>query len=294
MIPLMLHSPNRASDACTAASITVVVPTNGRDLESLDRAVDSANRLAGPVIIVTQADRETAEAILRRVEGRARVIRDDQRGLSRARNIGLAAVVSEWVLFLDDDAELIDDFRDVVAELGALKGVAVVTWRIRSAEGVDISRFRDQSCALSAWNFWKLSREHGALWRVADLKALNGFDDRFGLGRWAGSDEGADLMVRLLSSGRHGRYLARHASIHPAGGDGYVLRARAYGRGTGRLIRRHLMNPRVWPYAIHSVLGLGSVILPRRFLQSERRAKPLRALGIVEGVVIPERLTRRG
>jgi hypothetical protein len=287
-----MREPAAAADASVGA-ITVIIPTVIGDRPALERAVASARRHASRVIIVTQAAAEVSEELRRGLPPEVELLADDERGLSRARNIGLATVASDWVIFLDDDAELTDEFPRVVERLEGLRDHAVVTWRVRSSQGIDISRYADGDRPLSARNHWKLSREHGAIWRVEELRALGGFDDGFGLGRWAGSDEGADLMIRLLSSGRRGRYLDICASRHPASGADYVGKARSYGRGTGRLIRRHVTNPVAWPYAIRSVAGLVSVLLPARRLQSPRKAKPLRALGIVEGIIVPERFARR-
>jgi hypothetical protein len=269
------------------APLAVVVPTAGADPAALRRAVTSAVAAGAPVRVVCQEDARAAADALDGLPGDVVLVADSGLGASRARNVGLAGLDAEWVLFLDDDAELLPAFRDVLAALPHLGGCALVSWRVVDADGRDISRYPARDAWIGAWNHWSLTREHSGVWRVSDLRALGGFDERLGPGTWAGADEGADLVIRLLASGRRGRYLAITASRHPGARELGPAKARRYGRGTGQLIRAHAARPASWPYAVRTLAGLVSVLLPARFHRHSRRAKLARARGIAEGLLRP-------
>jgi glycosyltransferase involved in cell wall biosynthesis len=103
-------------------TLTVAVCTRGRPdqvratLDALDRG---APGLA--LLVVDQGDGPSPE-LARRAERdpRLTVLRDSGRGLSRARNLALAAVATDWVCFVDDDCLVADDFgAALAAELAA-------------------------------------------------------------------------------------------------------------------------------------------------------------------------------
>ena len=70
-----------------------------------------------------------------------------------------------------------------------------------------------------------------------------------------------------------------------AAGKDAVPKARAYGRGAGRVMRTHLSHPVAWPWILRTIGGLGSIVLPRRFHRFSRRAKSARAHGVIEGIL---------
>jgi hypothetical protein len=275
----------RVPDPASVPTLAIVVPTLGADPGMLGRAVSSARPWADELIVVSQAPGERRRAVDAALAAAGALVIDDPgTGAARARNLGFARVTAEWVLFLDDDAELLPTFADVVAVLGRARE-SLISWRVVSPAGVPISGFYRRDEPITPFNHWRLTREHNTLWRSDHLRRLGGFDDRLGPGRWAGAEECSDLVMRLLASGRRARYLATTASVHPDSAGLAVPKARAYGRGAGRVMRTHLSHPVAWPWILRTIGGLGSIVLPRRFHRFSRRAKSARAHGVIEGIL---------
>jgi hypothetical protein len=261
------------------------VPTIGASPAMLGRALSSARRWADELIIVSQAPGERRGTVEAAVTAEAATfLEDDGGGAARARNIGLAQVSARWVLFLDDDADLLPAFAEVLEALEAAPA-SVVSWRVVSPAGIPIAAFSARAAAITPFNHWRLTREHNTLWRTDHLRALGGFDDRLGPNRWAGAEECSDLIMRLLGSGRRARYIPVTASVHPDDALLSPSKARSYGRGAGRVMRKHLTRPTAWPWILRTVGGLGSIALPRRFHRFPRRAKWARAYGMLEGAL---------
>jgi GT2 family glycosyltransferase len=96
----------------TTPTLTVAVCTRGRP-EKVRAALDALDLGAPgvPLLVVDQGD-EPSDELVRRAErdGRLRVLHDGGRGLSRARNLVLRSVGSDWIAFVDDDCRVAPGF----------------------------------------------------------------------------------------------------------------------------------------------------------------------------------------
>lgn len=87
--------------------ISVVIPTRDRRSQ-LPRALDSAAaQTLAPleVIVVDDGSTDGTRADLERRFSGVRVLRQDRRGVSAARNCGIAAASGDWIALLDSDDE---------------------------------------------------------------------------------------------------------------------------------------------------------------------------------------------
>jgi glycosyltransferase involved in cell wall biosynthesis len=87
--------------------VSVVIPAFDR-VAVLPRALDSVlaqSRPAAEVIVVDDGSTDGTAALLDRDYPGVTVIRQPNRGVSAARNAGLAAATGEWLAFLDSDDE---------------------------------------------------------------------------------------------------------------------------------------------------------------------------------------------
>ena len=91
----------------SSASVSVVIPTFNRQ-KVLPRAVMSvlhqSHRAAEVVVVDDGSTDGTAELIAARF-GSVEILRQDNRGVSAARNAGIRATRGDWVAFLDSDDE---------------------------------------------------------------------------------------------------------------------------------------------------------------------------------------------
>ncbi|GAA2247778.1 glycosyltransferase [Streptomyces roseiscleroticus] len=200
-----------------ATAYAVVIPTLARDTLADCLAALAAATGPAPAEIVLVDDRpEPDDAALRhplRLLGELRVrttvLRGGGRGPAAARNRGLRAVTSPWVVFLDDDvqvgphwsAQLVQDLAEVAPDTAAVQGVITVPlpgerrptdWE-RGTAGLATARWITADMAF----------------RTDVLTYLGGFDERF---RRAFRED-ADLALRVLDAGwgvRRGRRTTRH------------------------------------------------------------------------------------
>jgi glycosyltransferase involved in cell wall biosynthesis len=125
-------------DPSAAPLVTIVIPTHDRP-EFAARAVASAlAQIVSELEVVVVDDGSAPPFRYAEDDARVRVIRRDTAGgVSAARNLGLGVARGEWVVFLDDDDELLPDMLDVSLEAAAssslpppvavLSGIQVVT-----------------------------------------------------------------------------------------------------------------------------------------------------------------------
>jgi glycosyltransferase involved in cell wall biosynthesis len=180
--------------------ISIIIPTRDRP-DWLPRTLASAmgqQNVEAELVVVDDGSRRPVEGRLTRdARSRIRVVRNEEpRGVSAARNAGIAAADGEWLAFLDDDdvwapSKLERTLRAAVATdaqfaySGGLEiGLDGIPRRIDSPEPENLRR------ALLARNAVPVPSSN--LMVSADLaRALNGFDERLAhMADW-------DLLLRL-------------------------------------------------------------------------------------------------
>lgn len=134
-----------------AASISLVLPTSDR-ADALRENLDSmlAIREVDEVIVVDDGSRDDTPALLAAVrDSRVRVVRHPRRlGTPAARNSGVAAASSEWVLFGEDDCSFPPDYAAVLREEAEAHGAGIVgapmIWVSRDGElDAEVARARE-------------------------------------------------------------------------------------------------------------------------------------------------------
>lgn len=135
--------------------ISVVIPTFNR-AASLGQAIDSVlaqSRPADEIIVVDDGSSDGTAALLAGYGSALRVIRQDNRGVSAARNAGVAAACGDWVAFLDSDDLWYPQRLAVLARdiAGSDAGVHVANivyvgpgyeWNLHRIRGLDFPRER--------------------------------------------------------------------------------------------------------------------------------------------------------
>jgi glycosyltransferase involved in cell wall biosynthesis len=201
------------------------------------------------IIIVDQNENDSVERALSQYSELLPIthLRTSKRGLSRARNLGLAHVAGEIVGFPDDDcwykptsnALVIAEFTDR-PEMDVLCGCSV-----DAAGQPSQGRWRTVSGPISRRDVWTSQTSYTSFYRAATVDRLGGFDESLGVGAgtpW-GSGEETDLLIRALDSGSKAYYCRALEIHHPDPVAAYdrtaIARTRSYSRGLGHLLRRH-------------------------------------------------------
>lgn len=227
---------------------SLVVPTIGRPTE-LQRFIDHLHHQSGPgvdlreleLLVVDQSGKpDTGELLARqRAPFRIQHLPMNGRGASRARNYGWGFARGEILTFPDDDSHYPDGFLPRVLECFADPTVDVVNGTVehiarQDAAGGRITRQNVLSRCVEAAMFCR--RE-----RVGDLR----YDEHMGIGcesPW-NSDEGPDLLLRMLERGLRLEYHPELVIHHPnplqTADERLQERNFKYCRGRGYLLRKH-------------------------------------------------------
>ena len=226
----------------------VIIATRDRP-EALRSALEAADRALRVVraeyIVVDQSENEASHDVCRQFPD-VQYVRSTSVGISHNRNRGAERAQSEWLLFLDDDAVLPDEFgRELQGVLARAEGVSLVAPLCVDPGG---RLMTDAPCERQARirvaNPWCASGGCLAVRRSVFL-SIGGFDERFGAGRRWGSAEETDLVLRLIQDGRACVVEPSLVFAHPRPlTRGRVGRRRAYryGLGLGALFRLHLLR----------------------------------------------------
>lgn len=170
-----------------------------------------------------------------------------ERGLSRARNVGLRHCSGEIVAFPDDDClyppntlSNVDRwFRshpayDILSltsrdEFGALSG----------------NKWHAESCDLASINIFRTSQSYTYFVRVTSQVRSLTFDEGLGIGSKTpfGSGEDTDFLLAAMHQGMKGRFVASWHVVHPCKDvrHGGITEERnySYGLGMGRVQGKH-------------------------------------------------------
>jgi glycosyltransferase involved in cell wall biosynthesis len=231
-------------------SVDLVVGTVGRTIE-LERFLDSIASQSYRhvrVLIVDQNDDDRLDLVLERFEGRISILRlHSGRGLSRARNVGLAEVTGDVVAFPDDDCwyppNLLEDVLQGLATHPEWAGLSVPA---RDAWGRSSSMLWDRSAGpIGRYSVWRRAISFGIFLRSSAVEAVGGFSEDLGQGsgtRW-GSGEESDFLLRVLDRGNQVQYepslYVHHESPEPSHSSQDRSNAYEYGLGQGRVLRLH-------------------------------------------------------
>jgi GT2 family glycosyltransferase len=220
----------------TSLSSSVVVCTRERP-ETLRRCLESITAAAVPPEEVIVVDNAPQTALTRQVVGdfpAVRWVAEERRGLSAARNTGVAEASGEVVVFTDDDTAVHPDWLWRLLEGFDSPPVMAVTGLVLPAEldteaqvifqqwfggfnhGYRRMRFgRDffEATRRDAAPVWKIGAGANMAVRREAFDLVGGFDERLGAGA-AGCSEDSEFWYRLLAAGCECRYEPRSIVFH--------------------------------------------------------------------------------
>jgi O-antigen/teichoic acid export membrane protein/glycosyltransferase involved in cell wall biosynthesis len=240
-------------DGC-GIRFSLVVATLGR-LETLERAMESfaAQRFQRfEVIVVDQNADERLAPVIARFRSRLRCVHlRTTPGLSRARNLGIAAATGEIVAFPDDDCWYPEDLLERIdGWFREHLDYSLLSICARDEDGDEVSsRWPRRSCQLDRGSALRSCSSICLFVSRKSAIAMEGFDPKMGLGSGTpfGSAEDLDLALRILAQGGRGWFEQSIWAGHPAREATTASRSRAldYGRGFGYLLRKHRYSPAV-------------------------------------------------
>jgi len=241
-------------------SFDLVVATVGRvtELERLLDSLESQTYRGFRVILVDQNPDARLEGV---VEGTVLDVLHvrSERGLSRARNVGLEHVLADVVGFPDDDcvypAGLLARLGDRFAMDSGLDGV---TGKAADREGRSSPSWKPHAAVLTDDNLWNRAISFTIFLRREVVQRVGTFDEQLGLGSsepWSSGEE-IDYLIRAVKAGArieydpsivvehdlgvHDRAGLRALGLRDGASVGYLLRKHAY---PARTVARMLVRP---------------------------------------------------
>ncbi|WP_127792796.1 glycosyltransferase family 2 protein [Agromyces sp. LHK192] len=264
-------------------------------------SIVAATPPAVDVIVVDSASTTTATMDAAASAG-VRVVRSDVKGLSIARNLGVASTDRPIVLFTDDDCVALDGWTDAVLRNFDDPRVGVVTGRMLdhtlvTASGTDPAPARVDRIERILGG---LDGGHGALmaFRREAVDRIGGFDDVLGAGREFAGAEDLDAFCRVIAAGfvlvRDERAVVHHVNTRE--GEEYTRLYRGYGLGLGAMTAKWVRFRPASGVAMLFVLLKRTVVRAVRHARHARRGAADRAMlrGILSGFARATRMRLDG
>ena len=236
------------SSRWSAADVTAVVCTRDRPdlLDGCLHALRALRPPAGDVLVVDSASATGATQEVARAHG-VRVVREEQPGLDRARNLGWQHAGTALVAYVDDDARVDVGWAAAVAQAFHHDAVGLVTGLVLPAELVTAAQARFERLGGMGKGFTPVARVAadvelatfhlgvGAAMaaRRDVLQAVDGFDPCLDVGTATGGGGDLEGFWRVLDAGWTALYWPQMAvrHLHRRDDAGWVKQMRGNGSG---------------------------------------------------------------
>lgn len=238
--------------------LSVIIATRNRAASlrvTLDRIF--AQKFSGQyeyeIIVVNNASTDDTEEVIRTHpatrDGRLRYVLESRRGLSLARNAGLAVAAGEVIAFTDDDILVAENWLDEIyrefsadPELGLLGGRVLLAHP--GLQPIAIVENEERLC-IEGTDHLAFAIGANMVFRREVFEKVGNFDVRLGAGCFhAGSDD-TDMIYRALRAGFRALY-APNVVVYHAHDRRTIEQAVSlefnYGKGGGGFVMKHILE----------------------------------------------------
>ena len=255
------------------------------------------------VIVIDQNDDDRVVRIVTAFSDRLDIkYLRSEKGLSRARNVGLEHVGGELVAFPDDDCWYAPHTLEyIVTRFQADASIAGLTGCSEDGSGkLSQGRWAQHVTTVTRFNVWTCATSYTIFLRADSIANAQGFDESLGVGsgtKW-GAGEEVNFLLGVIGAGAHVVYDPAIRIYHPEPllemNESSFRRARLYNRGFG-----HVLGTNDYPvhYVLYlvgrSVVGCGVAALKLDFGRARYYwiASSQRLLGWLDGRAAMQRVS---
>jgi glycosyltransferase involved in cell wall biosynthesis len=242
--------PGSRSEQGAKAVLIIGTRERAAFLNRMLASVANDAALISKIVIVDQSDGFETESVAKAHASVLPVdyVRDAQRGLSRARNRGIARLIDadfEVIAFPDDDCRYQPDtLRKVLSHFSSDNSLDIVTSLSVNEFGTPTQgRWRKTPALLNRYNVWSCQTSYTTFYRKNIFRTVGQFNETLGVGagtKW-GAGEETEFMLRALNLGAKGLYDPSITVFHPEPlasiDERAIARGASYNRGFGRVLR---------------------------------------------------------
>ena len=225
--------------------LSIIIPTLGRSKELVDvlRSIEPELSDDVEVIIVDQNSKGFLDKIIPfDLQARITVHHTDEKGLSKAKNTGIALAKGRYINFCDDDAIVEPGLKHrIMLGFERYPQASMITFRVFDLldDVPCMIPFPESDCQIGKSNYYSTTIEFAQVWVTKDIRELEGYDVQFGVGAPFGAEEGKDLLVRALEASHSMFYIADTGFRHPSKQEASMKRYFSYAEGTAAFACKH-------------------------------------------------------
>jgi len=200
-----------------------IVASIGRDqqlqncIDSIEKAYDYRKDFGIEILVVFQNIKENDCNIKIRYSELTTIYYINGKGLSRARNYAIKRSKGDFLIFLDDDAQIKENFLNILAESISITAVEALCGRIleKSTDRCfGLCFMNDKKKYLDRTDFRYFMGSSHVL-KKSVIEKIGFYDERFGVGaKYPGAEE-SDMFFRLKRQGLKVIYLPELIFYHP-------------------------------------------------------------------------------
>ncbi|MFT6466226.1 glycosyltransferase family 2 protein [Halopseudomonas sp.] len=211
------------------------------------------------------------------------------RGAAKARNYGFVRSSGELIYFPDDDCEFVDDVLQKADDYFArTESLDVLCGKCVDREGRDsVIQFHPSSSLLTAKTYMGMFVE-ATMFFKRQVFMNSQFDESLGVGVFHGSEEGRDLVIRLLAKNATMYYDPIIFVYHPSkvvnhSKESEHRRVFTYRCGFSKLCLKHRMHGELF-----SRIALVGLYIPFLLITNKRKVRYYCAemMGLLTGIII--------
>jgi glycosyltransferase involved in cell wall biosynthesis len=254
----------------TQHKISIIIASVDRDeylqrcLACIEKAYDYAKGINLEVLVIFQDKKEKSS--IRTVNSELfSFYYLEKRGLSSARNFGIKKSAGEYLVFLDDDTVIREDFLSVLLKNILNNEGSAYCCRDTDPEKRKLysGRFSGEKSKFLNYCEYIYFLGYAHIIKRSSIKNLGLYDERFGLGAKYPAAEESDIFFRLKQRGEKVIYLPKLVVYHPVGNETSELKCFNYAYAiSAMLVKQMCLDYR---YAVLYLFIITKIILKSFF-----------------------------